>query len=161
MQGWQIVLEYLRVFLSSQVVVGVVAIIFTCLFRKQIGYLIARIATIRVPGGEPGAGGGGTEGQGRRVLDGAFRPAAGSEDSLCPRAGRRPYRTAGTELGQSGTRPYRKVWFDRSDFVATRDLWSELTTNVGSAECHSDRGEESGDGRTLATPDFSSLRSSK
>ena len=52
MQSWEIVLEYLRVFLSSQVVVGVVAIVFIVLFRVQIRGLIERIATIRVPGGE-------------------------------------------------------------------------------------------------------------
>lgn len=52
MQTWEIVLEYLKVFLSSQVVVGIVVLVFVCLFRKQISGLIERIATIRIPGGE-------------------------------------------------------------------------------------------------------------
>lgn len=52
MPTWEILLEYLRVFLSSPVVIGVVAIVFIILFRTQIRGLIERVATIRGPGVE-------------------------------------------------------------------------------------------------------------
>lgn len=48
----QIVLEYLKVFLTAPVMAGAVALTFIIIFREQVSGLIARLATIRVPGGE-------------------------------------------------------------------------------------------------------------
>lgn len=47
----QIALEYCKVFLSAQVVAGIVAIVFFKMFREEIKELIKRIAKIRLPGG--------------------------------------------------------------------------------------------------------------
>lgn len=49
--NWQIVLEYMKVFLSTQVIAGVLAIVFFKMFRDDIKALILRIAKIRLPGG--------------------------------------------------------------------------------------------------------------
>ena len=47
----KLVLEYLKVVLSPQVIAGSVAILFFRMYRADIRALIARIATIRFPGG--------------------------------------------------------------------------------------------------------------
>jgi len=46
-----LVLEYLKVLLSPQIVVGVVGLVFLFLFREDIKALILRVAKIRLPGG--------------------------------------------------------------------------------------------------------------
>jgi len=46
-----IVLEYLKVILSTPVVLGVIAIVALLLFKSDIKTLIGRIATIKLPGG--------------------------------------------------------------------------------------------------------------
>ncbi len=45
------VLEYLKVFLSPQIVWGIVVLIFLWLFREDMGALMLRIAKIKLPGG--------------------------------------------------------------------------------------------------------------
>ncbi len=47
----RIVLQYLKVVLSPQVITGVVTIVFALLFKSDIRALIGRIAKIRFPGG--------------------------------------------------------------------------------------------------------------
>ena len=47
----QLVLEYLKVVLSSQVIAGIVAFTFLILFRRDIKALLLRIAKIKLPGG--------------------------------------------------------------------------------------------------------------
>jgi hypothetical protein len=47
----ELVLEYFKVFLSTQVVAGVVAFSFIYLFREDIKALLLRITKIRLPGG--------------------------------------------------------------------------------------------------------------
>jgi hypothetical protein len=47
----ELVLEYFKVLLSSQVVIGVLAFSFLYLFREDIKALLLRIAKIRLPGG--------------------------------------------------------------------------------------------------------------
>lgn len=47
-----LILEYLKVFLSTPVVTGGVVIAFMSLFHKQVGGLIDRIWKIKFPGGE-------------------------------------------------------------------------------------------------------------
>lgn len=47
----QLVLEYFKVFLSPQMLAGVVAFVFLALFRDDIKALFLRIAKIRFPGG--------------------------------------------------------------------------------------------------------------
>lgn len=51
MEWFQIVLEYLKVFLSTQVIAGIIAIVFFKTFKDDIKALILRIAKIRLPGG--------------------------------------------------------------------------------------------------------------
>jgi hypothetical protein len=51
MANAQLILEYLKVFLSSQVVAGVVAFTFLFLFRSDIKAVLLRIAKIKLPGG--------------------------------------------------------------------------------------------------------------
>jgi len=46
-----LVLEFMKVFLSPQVVGGVAAVTFFLLFREDIKALMCRIATIKLPGG--------------------------------------------------------------------------------------------------------------
>src|SRR5438128_2888096 len=48
----KLILEYLRVIISTPVILGGVALIFMNLFRKQIGGLIERVWQIKFPGGE-------------------------------------------------------------------------------------------------------------
>ena len=48
----QIVLDYLKVLLAGPVIGGAIALTFIIYFREQVGGLIARVATIRFPGGE-------------------------------------------------------------------------------------------------------------
>jgi len=52
MEMANLILEYLRVLLSPQIVGGVVAIIFLFVFEKELKVLIGRVASIRFPGGE-------------------------------------------------------------------------------------------------------------
>ncbi len=47
----RLILDYLKVFLSPQVVAGVLALVFFRSFREDIKTLIGRIAKIRFPGG--------------------------------------------------------------------------------------------------------------
>jgi hypothetical protein len=47
----EIVLEYLKVFLSSQMIIGIVAVVFLLVFRKAIKALIQRIIKFKLPGG--------------------------------------------------------------------------------------------------------------
>jgi predicted RecB family endonuclease len=51
MEVAQIVLEYLKVLLSPQMVVGILTIVFIWLFKDDIKALILRIAKIKLPGG--------------------------------------------------------------------------------------------------------------
>lgn len=51
MDAASIILEYVRVFLSTPVVVGVVATAAILIFKKDIKTLCSRIATIKLPGG--------------------------------------------------------------------------------------------------------------
>jgi hypothetical protein len=51
MEWLQIALEYLKVFLSTQVIAGIIAIVFFKTFKVDIKALILRIAKIRLPGG--------------------------------------------------------------------------------------------------------------
>jgi len=51
MQIVEIVLEYVKVFLSPQMVAGILIGIFFWLFKSDLSTLIARIATIKLPGG--------------------------------------------------------------------------------------------------------------
>jgi hypothetical protein len=51
MEWFQIALEYLKVFLSTQVIAGIIAIVFFKAFKNDIKALILRIAKIRLPGG--------------------------------------------------------------------------------------------------------------
>jgi hypothetical protein len=48
----KLALEYLKVFLSGQVVIGIVVIVFIAKFKAEIRGLLDRIATIKFPGGE-------------------------------------------------------------------------------------------------------------
>lgn len=48
----KLILEYLKVLLSTPVVAGAIAIAFIVLFRGDIRALMRRVATIRFPGGE-------------------------------------------------------------------------------------------------------------
>lgn len=47
----QLVLDYLKVLLSTQVVAGIVCFTFLCMFREDIKALLLRIAKIKFPGG--------------------------------------------------------------------------------------------------------------
>ena len=47
----KLILDYLKVFLSSSVIGGAVAVTFLCFFKDDIRTLIRRIAKIRFPGG--------------------------------------------------------------------------------------------------------------
>jgi hypothetical protein len=47
----QLVLEYLKVFLTPQIVIGTIVVVFVTIFRPDILALFRRIATIRLPGG--------------------------------------------------------------------------------------------------------------
>jgi hypothetical protein len=47
----QLILEYLKVFLSTQVVAGIIAAVFLAIFRDDIKALFRRIAKIRLPDG--------------------------------------------------------------------------------------------------------------
>jgi hypothetical protein len=47
MEVAKLVLEYIRVILSPQMIVGAIGLSFFCLFKSQIGSLLSRIATIR------------------------------------------------------------------------------------------------------------------
>jgi len=51
MEWCKIALEYLKVFLSTQVIAGIIAIVFFKTFKDDIKALILRIAKIRLPGG--------------------------------------------------------------------------------------------------------------
>ena len=51
METAKLVLEYLRVLLSPQIIVGIIGIVFLILFREDTKALILRIAKIRFPGG--------------------------------------------------------------------------------------------------------------
>ena len=51
METAKLVLEYLRVLLSPQIIVGIIGLVFLLLFREDIKALILRIAKIRFPGG--------------------------------------------------------------------------------------------------------------
>jgi len=51
MEWFQIALEYLKVFLSTQAIAGIIAIVFFRTFKDDIKALIFRIAKIRLPGG--------------------------------------------------------------------------------------------------------------
>ena len=51
METAEIVLEYLKVFLSPQIVVGILIVVFFLLFKNDVKALILRIAKIRLPGG--------------------------------------------------------------------------------------------------------------
>lgn len=51
METAKLVLEYLRVFLSTPVMIATVAITFFAIFREDIKALLLRIASIRLPGG--------------------------------------------------------------------------------------------------------------
>mgnify|MGYP000998561112 CR=1 FL=1 len=51
MEWFRLALEYLRVFLSTQVIVGIIVIIFFKMFREEIKEFITRIVTLRLPGG--------------------------------------------------------------------------------------------------------------
>jgi len=48
----EIVLEYFKLLLSTPVVAGLIACGFTLTFKAQLGRLIDRVASIKVPGGE-------------------------------------------------------------------------------------------------------------
>lgn len=47
----QLVLEYLKVLLSTQVVAGIVSLAILWIFRDDLKALLLRIAKIRLPGG--------------------------------------------------------------------------------------------------------------
>ena len=47
----QIIIEYLKIILSTQVVAGVVALILFTIFKEDIKRLLTRIAKIKLPGG--------------------------------------------------------------------------------------------------------------
>jgi hypothetical protein len=47
----QLILEYIKAFLTPQIVVGAVAAVFVGVFRQDIKALFRRIATIKLPGG--------------------------------------------------------------------------------------------------------------
>ncbi len=47
----QLILEYLKVFLSAPPMAAAVVLVFTVLFRREIASLISRIARIKLPGG--------------------------------------------------------------------------------------------------------------
>lgn len=47
----KLILDYLKVFLSSSVIIGAVAVTFLCFFKDDIKTLIQRIVKIRFPGG--------------------------------------------------------------------------------------------------------------
>ena len=51
METTKLILEYLRVLLSPQIIVGIIVLVFSILFREDIKALILRIAKIRFPGG--------------------------------------------------------------------------------------------------------------
>jgi hypothetical protein len=51
MEWLQIALEYLKVLLSTQIIAGIIAIVFFRTFKDDIKALILRIAKIRLPGG--------------------------------------------------------------------------------------------------------------
>ena len=51
METAKLVLEYLRVLLSPQIIIGIVGLVFLLLFREDIKAWILRIAKIRFPGG--------------------------------------------------------------------------------------------------------------
>ena len=48
----ELVLEYLKVVMSTPPVVGAIALVIIILFRGQVGNLINRIFRVRFPGGE-------------------------------------------------------------------------------------------------------------
>jgi hypothetical protein len=52
METARIVVEFLKIFLSPQVIIGAAAITFFLLFKEDVKALLRRIATIRFPGGE-------------------------------------------------------------------------------------------------------------
>ncbi len=52
METAKIVLEYVKVILSSQVIIGAVAVTFVSLFRMELAGLINRVLNIKFPGGE-------------------------------------------------------------------------------------------------------------
>ena len=51
MKWFELILEYLKTILSTQMVAGVVCLVFFCFFQDDIKALILRIAKIRLPGG--------------------------------------------------------------------------------------------------------------
>ena len=51
MEVAKLVLEYLKLFLSSQIVAGVIVAVFLLLFRPELRSLLNRIAKIKFPGG--------------------------------------------------------------------------------------------------------------
>jgi len=51
METAKLVLEYLRVLLSPQIIIGIIGLVFLLLFREDIKAWILRIAKIRFPGG--------------------------------------------------------------------------------------------------------------
>jgi hypothetical protein len=52
MNTWEIILEYVRAFTSAQIVIGVVVIFFFIRFKQDIRDILARLGTIKFPGGE-------------------------------------------------------------------------------------------------------------
>jgi len=51
MEYFKLSLEYFKVLLSTQMVTGVILLVFMLLFKSDIKALILRIAKIRLPGG--------------------------------------------------------------------------------------------------------------
>ncbi len=47
----QLILEYIKVFLTPQIVIGIIVAVFVAAFREDIKALFSRIATIKLPGG--------------------------------------------------------------------------------------------------------------